>query len=143
MFQRFKVFGYRKVGFGFSESFNNTEYLFPILITDPDHYLLQPVVMFAGEHCHPSFYSTGHGAFLTGRSAAQLAIRCAKEASSLPGAGLGLSNEVTYDLAEASVTDLSSWLSDLSTGDKKLEDYRLSQSGSRPRRDDGQYVTPR
>ena len=105
--------------------------------------ILQPVVMFAGEHCHPSFYSTGHGAFLTGRSAAQLGIRCAKESCSLPGVGLGLSNEVTYDLAEASVTDLSSWLSDLSTGDKKLEDYRLSQSGSRPRRDAGQYVTPR
>ena len=31
----------------------------------------RPVVLFAGEHCHPSFYSTGHGAFLTGRSAAQ------------------------------------------------------------------------
>ncbi len=37
--------------------------------------MLQPVVAFAGEHCHPSFYSTGHGAFLTGRSAAQLMIR--------------------------------------------------------------------
>jgi len=32
----------------------------------------QPVVAFAGEHCHPSFYSTGHGAYLTGRSAAQV-----------------------------------------------------------------------
>lgn len=27
--------------------------------------------MFAGEHCHPSFYSTGHGAYLSGRSAGQ------------------------------------------------------------------------
>ena len=94
-------------------------------------------MLFAGEHCHPSFYSTGHGAYLTGRSAAQLAIRCAKETTNL---GLG---EVTYNLQDASVTDLSSWLSDLSTGDKKLEDYRVSQSTSRPRRDDGKYVTPR
>ena len=35
----------------------------------------QPVVTFAGEHCHPSFYSTGHGAYLTGRGAAQLVMR--------------------------------------------------------------------
>ena len=108
------------------------------------YFMFQPVCMFAGEHCHPSFYSTGHGAFLTGRSAAQMAIKCAKENSSLGQTpGLGLSNEVTYDLADASVTDLSSWLADLGTGDKRLEDYRLGQSGSRPRRDDCQYVTPR
>ena len=37
--------------------------------------LFQPVVTFAGEHCHPSFYSTGHGAFLTGRTASQLCIK--------------------------------------------------------------------
>jgi len=28
----------------------------------------RPRVLFAGEHCHPSFYSTVHGAYLTGRS---------------------------------------------------------------------------
>ena len=94
--------------------------------------------MFAGEHCHPSFYSTGHGAYLTGRSAAQMVIKCARECSSVGGLG-----EVSYNLQEASVTDLSAWLSELSVGDKKLEDYRVTQSGSRPRRDDGQYVTPR
>ncbi|KAL7648484.1 UNVERIFIED_CONTAM: hypothetical protein RMT77_000390 [Armadillidium vulgare] len=32
----------------------------------------KPSVLFAGEHCHPSFYSTVHGAYLTGREAAQL-----------------------------------------------------------------------
>ena len=72
--------------------------------------------MFAGEHCHPSFYSTGHGAYLTGRSAAQLCVRCAKERVTNTGVG-----EVTYNLQDASVTDLSAWLSELSTGDKKLE----------------------
>lgn len=35
---------------------------------------LQPVVLFAGEHTHSSFYSTVHGAFLTGRSAAQVLL---------------------------------------------------------------------
>jgi len=29
-------------------------------------------VLFAGEHCHTNFYSTVHGAFLSGRSAAQI-----------------------------------------------------------------------
>ena len=105
---------------------------------------VQPVVMFAGEHCHPSFYSTGHGAYLTGRAAAQTAIRTAKEAvASAGGGGGGLGAEVTYNLQDASVTDLSAWLADLGTGDKRLEEYRLHQSGSRPRRDDGQFVTPR
>ena len=37
------------------------------------------MVAFAGEHCHPSFYSTGHGAFLTGRSAAQFFIHAASQ----------------------------------------------------------------
>ncbi|XP_068218117.1 spermine oxidase [Palaemon carinicauda] len=31
----------------------------------------KPAVLFAGEHCHPSFYSTVHGAYLSGREAAQ------------------------------------------------------------------------
>ena len=105
--------------------------------------------MFAGEHCHPSFYSTGHGAYLTGRAAAQTAIRTAKEAvASAGGGGVGggLGAEVTYNLQEASVTDLSAWLSELSCGaggEKSLEDYRVAQTGSRPRRDDGRLVTPR
>lgn len=102
----------------------------------------QPVVLFAGEHCHPSFYSTGHGAYLTGRSAAQVAIRSAKESSAATSLGL----EPVYNLEEASVTDLSAWLAELSCGaggEKSLEDYRVAQTGSRPRRDDGRLVTPR
>jgi len=94
-----------------------------------------PVVTFAGEHCHPSFYSTGHGAFLTGRTAAQLCIRSVKE--------LTQHGEVTYDLTDASVADLSTWLEEVSCGEKNLEDYRSKTSSSRPRRDDGQFVTPR
>ncbi|XP_023717408.1 peroxisomal N(1)-acetyl-spermine/spermidine oxidase isoform X1 [Cryptotermes secundus] len=34
----------------------------------------KPVVLFAGEHTHSSFYSTVHGAYLTGRSAAQVLL---------------------------------------------------------------------
>jgi hypothetical protein len=41
---------------------------------------LQPVLIFAGEHCHPSFYSTGHGAYLSGRSAAQYFMAVASAA---------------------------------------------------------------
>ncbi|GFG38328.1 hypothetical protein Cfor_01739 [Coptotermes formosanus] len=37
--------------------------------------MLIPVVLFAGEHTHSSFYSTVHGAYLTGRSAAQVLLR--------------------------------------------------------------------
>ncbi|XP_066992661.2 spermine oxidase [Anabrus simplex] len=34
----------------------------------------KPVVLFAGEHTHSSFYSTVHGAYLTGRTAAQVLL---------------------------------------------------------------------
>ena len=68
-----------------------------------------PVVAFAGEHCHPSFYSTGHGAYLTGRTAAQLVIRTVKDAS-------GLGGETTYNLQDASVSDLSTWLQEVNPG---------------------------
>lgn len=33
--------------------------------------ILQPAITFAGEHTHSSFYSTVHGAYLSGRTAAQ------------------------------------------------------------------------
>ncbi|XP_071535014.1 peroxisomal N(1)-acetyl-spermine/spermidine oxidase-like [Panulirus ornatus] len=32
----------------------------------------KPAVLFTGEHCHPSFYSTVHGAYLTGHEASQV-----------------------------------------------------------------------
>lgn len=96
----------------------------------------QPIVTFAGEHCHPAFYSTGHGAYLTGRTAAQQVIRAVKD-------GSGVGGETTYNLQDASVSDLSTWLQEVSCGEKNLEDYRAKTSNSRPRRDDGQFHTPR
>lgn len=50
---------------------------FPACFTILSSYIklhLQPVVLFAGEHTHSSFYSTVHGAYLTGRSAAQVLL---------------------------------------------------------------------
>ena len=86
------------------------------------------MVAFAGEHCHPSFYSTGHGAYLTGRSVAQSLIKSSRKNG----------DEDVYNLAAASVADLSTWLEEVSLGEKNLEDYK-----NRPKRDDGKYVTPR
>jgi len=51
--------------------------------------------------------------------------------------------ETTYNLQDASVSDLSTWLQEVSCGEKNLEDYRASTSGSRPSKDDGQFLTPR
>ena len=57
----------------------------------------QPVVAFAGEHCHPSFYSTVHGAYLSGKSAAQFYLNvAATEAASLGTRDPGESEEVRY-----------------------------------------------
>lgn len=57
----------------------------------------QPVVLFAGEHTHTNFYSTVHGAYLTGRTAAQTIL-----SSNIP-------RELTLDCDEET-TDLSSWI---------------------------------
>lgn len=62
---------------------------------------LQPSVLFAGEHTHSSFYSTVHGAYLTGRSAAQILLE--------PEAP-GLEMVVECD----STNDLSSWIQGIS-----------------------------
>ncbi|KAK7085974.1 hypothetical protein SK128_026343 [Halocaridina rubra] len=56
----------------------------------------KPAVLFAGEHCHPSFYSTVHGAYLSGREAAQLL--CTPDTPP----------EVVLDVE--GTADLSSWL---------------------------------
>ena len=76
------------------------------------------MVAFAGEHCHPSFYSTAHGAYLTGRSAAQFFYHY-----SAPKIAAG-SDEDVYNLGSASVADLSSWLEEVSIGEKNIEDYK-------------------
>ena len=52
-------------------SINNYQYL----ITCNESFLfLQPTLMFAGEATHPSFYSSTHGALLTGRREADRLI---------------------------------------------------------------------
>ncbi len=97
------------------------------------------MVAFAGEHCHPSFYSTGHGAFLTGRTAAQFFLSAAAAAND---------DEDVYNLGAASVADLSSWLEEIQLGEKNLADYRAGKvrggkSKERPSRDGGNLTTPR
>ncbi|XP_044737394.1 spermine oxidase isoform X1 [Chrysoperla carnea] len=60
----------------------------------------KPSVLFAGEHTHSNFYSTVHGAYLTGRTAAQIVLT-----PELP-------NEVVLDCEDTS--DLSSWIQGIS-----------------------------
>lgn len=82
---------------------------------------------FAGEHCHPSFYSTAHGAYLSGRSAANFFLSVRRE------------EEEVYNLGAASVADLSSWLEEISMGEKSLEDYKAKHP--RARRETGNLNT--
>ncbi|XP_027231013.2 spermine oxidase isoform X1 [Penaeus vannamei] len=60
----------------------------------------KPAVLFAGEHCHPSFYSTVHGAYLSGREAAQ--TLCVPDTPP----------EVVLDVE--GTADLSSWIEGIS-----------------------------
>lgn len=60
------------------------------------------VVAFAGEHTHSSFYSTVHGAYLTGRTAAELLL------DAKPGEKQALS------LSCEETSDLSSWIQGIS-----------------------------
>lgn len=60
-------------------------------------------ILFAGEHTHTTFYSTVHGAFLTGRSAAQTILN-----EKIP-------SEVTLD-CDDETTDLSSWIQGIGLG---------------------------
>ncbi|KAK9884537.1 hypothetical protein WA026_007378 [Henosepilachna vigintioctopunctata] len=57
----------------------------------------KPVLLFAGEHTHSNFYSTVHGAYLSGRTAAQAILTC------------DIPTELTIDCDE-DTTDLSSWI---------------------------------
>lgn len=60
------------------------------------------IISFAGEHTHSSFYSTVHGAYLTGRTAAQALLESRKNEKN----SLSLSCEDT--------SDLSSWIQGIS-----------------------------
>ena len=111
---------------------------YPKLVGTPcNPFSFQPVLSFAGEHCHPSFYSTAHGAYLSGRSAAQFFLTVRPE------------EEEVYNLGAASVADLSSWLEEVSMGEKNLEDFKSKKSSQhqqhqRPsQRDAGSMITPR
>ena len=112
---------------------------YPKLVGTPCNpfFFLQTVLSFACEPCHPSFYSTAHGAYLSGRSAAQFFLTVRPE------------EEEVYNLGAASVADLSSWLEEVSMGEKNLEDFKSKKSSQhqqhqRPsQRDAGSMITPR
>ncbi|XP_014090109.2 peroxisomal N(1)-acetyl-spermine/spermidine oxidase [Bactrocera oleae] len=59
----------------------------------------KPAVVFAGEHTHSNFYSTVHGAYLTGRTAAQYILS---------------TDEPIEVVMEADSSDLSSWIQGIS-----------------------------
>ncbi|KAK9509174.1 hypothetical protein O3M35_006546 [Rhynocoris fuscipes] len=67
----------------------------------------KPKVLFAGEHTHSSFYSTVHGAYLSGRACAQLLLDSDRPESSVA-------------TACPDTADLSSWIRGIS-----LEDYSM------------------
>ncbi|KAF2900050.1 hypothetical protein ILUMI_06134 [Ignelater luminosus] len=60
----------------------------------------KPVLLFAGEHTHSNFYSTVHGAYLSGRTAAQILL-----SSDTP-------QEIVLNCEDTS--DLSSWIQGIS-----------------------------
>ena len=98
------------------------------------------MVAFAGEHCHPSFYSTGHGAYLTGRTAAQFFLSAAARAAAAAAAA---GEEEVYNLGAASVADLTTWLQDIQMGEKDPEDFKSRKAKERAKRDNNKFVTPR
>lgn len=61
-------------------------------------------IAFAGEHTHSSFYSTVHGAYLTGRTAAQLCLETRKKNDK--------QQQLSINCEETS--DLSSWIQGIS-----------------------------
>ncbi|CAG2170027.1 unnamed protein product [Oppiella nova] len=61
-----------------NSSVRDIELLSQPIYADPAHD--KPVMVFAGEATHPSFYSTVHGAFLSGRKAANYLL----DADTLP-----------------------------------------------------------
>lgn len=73
------------------------------LVSQDNHAKIR--IAFAGEHTHSSFYSTVHGAYLTGRTAAQ----------SLLDSRTGEKQE-TLSLSCEDTSDLSSWIQGISLG---------------------------
>lgn len=86
--------------------------------------ILEPIVIFAGEHTHSTFYSTVHGAYLSGRTAAQALLshqHVSKRPSSVSTASSSGSTEGKYPTTTLSTdeiiieceeeeSDLSSWI---------------------------------
>lgn len=60
------------------------------------------LIAFAGEHTHSSFYSTVHGAYLTGRTAAELLLNAQRK------------EKQTLSLSCEDTSDLSSWIQGIS-----------------------------
>ncbi|XP_022254950.1 peroxisomal N(1)-acetyl-spermine/spermidine oxidase-like isoform X1 [Limulus polyphemus] len=84
---------------GVNSTQRDIELLGTPLYSDPDY--AKPALLFAGEATHPSFYSTVHGAYLSGRQAAEYLVET-KQTNSLPAWSI--------DRPRCSVGDLSSWL---------------------------------
>lgn len=61
---------------------------------------LQPILLFSGEHTHLNFYSTVHGAYLSGRTGAQQILDADKK------------TEIVLDCDGTS--DLSTWIRGIS-----------------------------
>ncbi|KAF2349057.1 Amine oxidase [Trinorchestia longiramus] len=108
----------------------------PVWAAQPD---CLPSLLLAGEHCHPSFYSTVHGAYLSGRDAAQFlckhpAFRSLSQPSSCVvtpsvetkqlhegGASAAQEEEEEHQAVDEDITltvegtaDLSSWIQGIS-----------------------------
>lgn len=71
----------------------------PLILQDQPS---KTMITFAGEHTHSSFYSTVHGAYLTGRTAAQLLLESRR------------SEQNHISLSCESTSDLSSWIQGIS-----------------------------
>ncbi|XP_047351594.1 peroxisomal N(1)-acetyl-spermine/spermidine oxidase isoform X2 [Vespa velutina] len=71
----------------------------PLILQDQPSKIM---ITFAGEHTHSSFYSTVHGAYLTGRTAAQLLLESRR------------SEQNHISLSCESTSDLSSWIQGIS-----------------------------
>ena len=70
----------------------------------------QPRLLFAGEHCHPSFYSTVHGAYLTGRSVVQQILAASASADDGRKPAEASDEPATLEQPDEDATDLSAWL---------------------------------